>query len=66
VKKSSQEEKFLLNAKLKRAGKENLSDVRTYDALRDRTHSEIATGQFSTLTDYLVGRECKIIGKSKN
>ena len=35
---------------------EEISDIRTYDALHDRAHSEIAAGQFSTLTTYRASR----------
>jgi hypothetical protein len=31
---------------------EEISDLRAYDALRDRAHAEIATGQSTTLTAY--------------
>ncbi len=31
---------------------EEIADINTYDALHDRAHSEIAAGQFSTLTTY--------------
>jgi hypothetical protein len=31
---------------------EEISDLHAYDALHDRAHSEIAAGQFSTLTTY--------------
>ena len=40
---------------------EEISDIHAYDALHDRAHSEIAAGQFSTLTNYRVrrGRKAK-------
>ena len=31
---------------------EEIADINAYDALHDRAHSEIAAGQFSTLTTY--------------
>ena len=31
---------------------EEISDLHAYDTLRDRAHSEIAAGQFATLTSY--------------
>ncbi len=31
---------------------EEIADLHAYDALHDRAHSEIAAGQFSTLTSY--------------
>jgi hypothetical protein len=31
---------------------EEIADLHAYDALHDRAHSEIAAGQFSTLTTY--------------
>ena len=31
---------------------EEIADIHAYDALHDRAHSEIAAGQFSTLTTY--------------
>ena len=38
---------------------EEIADINTYDALHDRAHSEIAAGQFSTLTTYRSRRERK-------
>ena len=40
---------------------EEISDIHAYDALHDRAHSEIAAGQFSTLTTYRArrGRKAK-------
>jgi hypothetical protein len=40
---------------------EEISDLHAYDALHDRAHSEIAVGQFSTLTTYRArrGRKAK-------
>lgn len=63
---SRKEELFLTNAKGKRTGvvldlqtyehlraaEEELADIHTYDALRDQAHSQIAAGQFMTLTTY--------------
>ena len=62
----AKEEHFLPDAKGKRTGvllnldtyerlreaEEELADIHAYDALRDRAHSEIAAGQFTTLTSY--------------
>jgi hypothetical protein len=63
---AAQEEQFLTDAKGKRTGvvldlqtyerlreaEEELADIHAYDALRDRAHSEIASGQSATLTSY--------------
>jgi hypothetical protein len=38
---------------------EEISDIHAYDALHDRAHSEIAAGQFSTLTTYRACRRRK-------
>jgi hypothetical protein len=40
---------------------DEIADIRAYDALHDRAHSEIAAGQFSTLTSYRArrGRKAK-------
>jgi hypothetical protein len=38
---------------------EEIADINAYDALHDRAHSEIAAGQFSTLTTYRSRRERK-------
>lgn len=64
---------FLTDAKGKRTGvvldlatykqlreaEEELADIHTYDALRDRAHKEIAAGQFETLTSYRASRKRK-------
>jgi hypothetical protein len=42
-----------------REAEEELADIQTYDALRDRAHSEIAAGQFETLTSYRASRRRK-------
>lgn len=66
-------EQFLTDANGKRTGvlldlqtyqhlleaEEELADIQAYDALHDRAHSEIAAGQFSTLTSYRAGRKRK-------
>ena len=39
---------------------EEIADINAYDALNDRAHSEIAAGQFSTLTTYRSQRERKV------
>ena len=63
---AAKEEQFLTDAKGKRTGvvlnlatyerlreaEEELADIHAYDALHDRAHSEIAAGQFTTLTSY--------------
>jgi len=38
---------------------EEIADIHAYDALHDRAHSEIAAGQFSTLTNYRTRRRRK-------
>jgi hypothetical protein len=43
---------------LREAGEE-LADIQTYDALHDRAHTEIAAGQYTTLTSYRAGRKRK-------
>jgi hypothetical protein len=67
------ETQFLTDAKGKRTGvildlqtyqrlreaEEELADIQTYDALRDRAHSEIAAGQFTTLASYRTSRRRK-------
>ncbi len=69
------EAQFLTDAKGKRTGvlldiktyehlreaEEELADIHAYDAARDRAHSEIAAGQFSTLAAYRArrGRKAK-------
>jgi hypothetical protein len=69
----AKEEQFLTDAKGKRTGvvlnlatyerlreaEEELADIHAYDALHDRAHSEIAAGQFATLTSYRAGRKRK-------
>ena len=69
----AKEEQFLTDAKGKRTGvvldlktyehlreaEEELADIQTYDALRDRAHAEIAAGQFETLTSYRASRKRK-------
>jgi hypothetical protein len=71
---ATKEEQFLTDAKGKRTGvvlnlatyerlreaEEELADIHAYDALHDRAHSEIVTGQFSTLTNYRVRRGRKV------
>jgi hypothetical protein len=66
-------EQFLTDAKGRRTGvvlnletyerlreaEEELADIHAYDALHDRAHSEIAAGQFSTLTSYRNDRRRK-------
>ena len=63
---AANQEQFLTDAKGKRTGvvldlktyehlreaAEELADIHAYDALHDRAHSEIAAGQFTTLTSY--------------
>jgi hypothetical protein len=70
---AAKEEQFLTDAKGKRMGvvldlqtyerlreaEEELAEIRAYDSTRDRAHSEIAAGQFSTLASYRAGRERK-------
>jgi hypothetical protein len=67
------EEQFLTDAKGKRTGvlldlptykhlreaEEELADIHAYDALHDQAHSEIAAGQFTTLTSYRRDRKRK-------
>ncbi|MGO8765998.1 MAG: hypothetical protein ACLQSR_12805 [Limisphaerales bacterium] len=69
----AKEEQFLTDAKGRRTGvvldlktyehlreaEEELADIQAYDALHDRAHSEIAAGQFSTLTTYRTRRSRK-------
>jgi len=71
---AAQAEQFLTDAKGKRTGvvlnletyerlrgaAEELADIHTYDALHDRAHSEIASGQFVTLTSYRADRKRKV------
>jgi len=67
------EEQFLTDAKGKRTGvvlnldtyerlceaAEELADIQTYDALRERAHLEIAAGKSETLTSYRASRKRK-------
>ena len=67
------EEQFLTDAKGKRTGvlldlqtyehlreaEEELADIRDYDALHDRAHTEIAAGQCATLTSNRAARKPK-------
>jgi hypothetical protein len=67
---AAKEEQFLTDAKGKRTGvvldlqtyehlrqaEEELADIQAYDSTRDRAHSEIAAGQFSTLAAYRASR----------
>jgi hypothetical protein len=69
----AKEAQFLTDAKGKRTGvvldlktyehlreaEEELADIQTYDALRDRAHAEIVAGQFETLTSYRASRKRK-------
>ena len=69
----AKDEQFLTDAKGKRTGvlldlptyerlreaEEELADIQAYDALHDRAHSEIATGQSATLTTYRTARNRK-------
>ena len=73
MKTSAQEEQFLTDANGKRTGvvldletyerlreaEEELADIHAYDALHDRAHLEIATGQSTTLSTYRLGRTRK-------
>jgi hypothetical protein len=74
---AAKEEQFLTDAKSKRTGvvldlqtyehlreaEEELADIQAYDATRDRAHSEIAAGRFSTLAAYRAGRGRNVIQK---
>jgi len=42
-----------------REAEEELADIQAYDALHDRAHTEIAAGQFETLTSYRASRKRK-------
>lgn len=42
-----------------REAQEELEDIRTYDALHDRAHSEISGGQYATLENYRTRRARK-------
>ena len=69
----AKQEQFLTDAKGKRTGvlldletyeqlreaEEDLADIQAYDSLQDRAHSEIASGQFETLTSYRASRKRK-------
>jgi hypothetical protein len=69
----AKEEQFVTDAQGKRTGvllnldtyerlreaEEELADIQTYDAFRDRAHAEIAAGQFETLTSYRASRKRK-------
>ncbi|HSY43961.1 MAG TPA: hypothetical protein VK811_08605 [Candidatus Acidoferrum sp.] len=68
--KMAAKEQFLTDAKGRRTGvvldmktyehlrevEEELADIRSYDALHDRAHSEITAGQFTTLKSYRISR----------
>lgn len=68
-----QKEQFLTDAKGKRTGvvldlqtyeqlraaEEELADIQVYDALHDRAHAEIASGQWATLASYRADRKRK-------
>jgi hypothetical protein len=70
----TKQEQFLTNARGKRTGvvldlqtyehlleaEEELADLRAYDASRHRAHSEIAAGEYSTLTTYRSSRQRKL------
>ncbi len=70
---AAKEEQFLTDAKGKRTGvvldlktyehlreaEEELADIHAYDALHDRAHSEIASGQCATLASYRRNRKRK-------
>ena len=43
-----------------RAAEEELADIHAYDALHDRARSEIAAGQFVTLTSYRADRKRRV------
>jgi len=43
-----------------REAEEELAEIQAYDSKRDRAHSEIAAGQFSTLAGYRTGRGHKV------
>ena len=42
-----------------RESEEELADIRNYEALHDRAHSEIAAGQYATLASYRADRKRK-------
>ena len=68
---AAHEEQFLTDAKGKRTGvvldlrtyerlreaEEELAEIQAYDSACNRAHSEIATGQFTTLAAYCSGAE---------
>jgi hypothetical protein len=70
---AANEEQFLTDAKGKRMGvvldlqtyqrlreaEEELAEIHEYDSKRERAHSEIEAGQFSTLAAYRAARERK-------
>jgi hypothetical protein len=70
---AAKEEQFLTDAIGKRTGvvldlrayehlreaEKELADIQAYDSTRDRAHSEIAAGQFSTLAAYRAARRRK-------
>jgi len=70
---AANEEQFLTDAKGKRTGvvldlqtyerlleaEEELADMHAYDSARDRAHSEITAGQFSTLAAFRAARQRK-------
>jgi hypothetical protein len=70
---ADKEAQFLTDAEGKRTGvvldlktyqrlreaEEELADIQTYDTLRDRAHSEIASGHCATLTSYRSSRRRK-------
>ena len=43
-----------------REAEEELADIQSYDARHDRAHSEIASGQFKTLTSYRADRKRRV------
>ena len=67
---TAKEEQFLTDAKGKRTAvvldlqtyerlreaEEELADIQAYDSAREQAHTEIGSGQFSTLAAYRVGR----------
>ena len=67
-------EQFLTDAKGRRTGvvldlqtyehlreaEEELAEIEAYDSKRDRAHSEVAAGRFSTLAAYRAGRGRKV------
>jgi hypothetical protein len=67
-------EQFLTDAKGKRTGvildlrtyehlreaEEELADIQAYDSVAHRVHSEVAVGQFSTISAYRANRRRKV------